>query len=217
MSKTVIQLERRNGSHADPGELERAYLLIDGNGDVIAFLGPEVSCAIHAKRCRSTLVENGYDPDEFVVSPIIWVDAETIEMYVRSWGRDSREGILRQAREICEHHGVSLSAEASTERFDKAGDRELAAALWFLWLDRGSTGLSLGNCAPDAGFCKEEVCQIGAFVFCLDEEGRVTAVEFPSVSEAAAYVSEVRRQWRPKDEPLPSFLDGLRSVGAVQS
>lgn len=202
MGKLAIQLER----HPDPHELERAYVLYAEDGSILTVAGPDISCNIESSRCSAALKDLGFNEREFSVGSVVQVDAATLQMYVRNWGRDSRQGLVREAREVCENNGVVLSSEAMTERFKNAGDRELAAALWFLWLDGERTGVCLGNCSPDASYCRDEVCQIGAFVFYLDEEGRVTFDEFTTVAAAEERVSEIDKQWHRAEESLSRFL-----------
>jgi hypothetical protein len=130
-----------------------------------------------------------------------------MDMFVSTWGRDSRTALLREARKVYTRNGLRLSTEATTERFERAADRELAAALWILWLDGERTGAALANCSPEASFCCDEVCQIGSFVMYLDGEGRVRFAEFPTVAAAAKRVSEIDAQWRRGIGTLQEFLD----------
>ncbi len=183
--KTVIQLEKR-----DEHEGERAYVLLDDDESVITVVGREVSCDISANRCVSALTAVGFAEQEFVVGPVVPVSEETMQMFLRSWGPDSRSGIIRRARKYCEDQGMVLSTEASTERFDRAGDRELAAALWFLWVEGESTGAST-NALDESGFPTHEACQIGAFVLYWDEDGRLSCDEYPSAEAAAQRVAEL--------------------------
>jgi hypothetical protein len=195
--KTSIQLEKRDGH-----EGERAYVLLDDDGSIIAVVGPEVSCDISANRCNSALTDIGFDEQEFVVGPVVPVSEETMQMFLRSWGPDSRLGIIRRARKYCKDQGMVLSTEASTERFDRAGDRELAAALWFLWVEGESTGAST-NALDESGFSTHEACQIGPFVLYWDEDGRLSCDEYPSAEAAAQRVAQLR--WWQSVEYGPGF------------
>jgi hypothetical protein len=201
--KTVIQLEKR-----DEHEGERAYVLLDDDGSIITVVGPEVSCDISANRCVSALTAVGFDEQEFVVGPVVPVSEETMQMFLRSWGPDSRLGIIRRARKYCKDHGMVLSTEASTERFDRAGDRELAAALWFLWLEGESTGASTN--ALEDSFPRHAACQIGPFVLYWDEDGRLSCDEYPSAEAAAQRVAEL--SWLQSMEHGPDFEYLARSA-----
>lgn len=177
MSGVVIQLEDSNYKEAD--ELrERVFILLNDGGGIAAAAGPGLNCDGAFSRAE-------VDVEDYSIGPVFPVSRETMEMVLRDWGPFSREGILRQARRIADEKGMPLTSEATERRFCKARDREFAAALWLVWLDRDKEGtVSL------AGF-HEAVCQIETFVLYWDVNALVTFDQFPTSDAAAQHVSEV--------------------------
>lgn len=176
MSGMVLQLEESN--HKGDDELqERVFVLLDGSGSIVAAVGPSISC-------ESALSQSRIDAEDYSMGPVTPVSPKTIEMTLRDWGPYSREGVLHQARRISDEKGIPLTTEATERRFRNARDRELAAALWLVWLDKDKEGtVSLVR-------LYEAVCQIETFVLYWDADGLVTFDQFPSSEAAAQHVSE---------------------------
>lgn len=176
MSGIVLQLEDSN--HKEDDELqERVFVLLSDSGSIIAAAGPDISCDGEFAEC-------GIDDEDYSMGPVLSVSPETIEVILRGWGPHSREGILRLARRISDENGTPLATEATERRFCKARDREFAAALWLVWLDRNKKGtVSLVH-------FHEAVCQIETFVLYWDADALVTFDQFPSSEAAAQHVSE---------------------------
>lgn len=170
----VLQLEDLNHKGDDERQ-ERVFVLLDDNGSIVAAAGPDTNCACAFSQSRINI-------DGYTLGPVFPVSPETIEMTLRDWGPCSREAILRQARQISDQKGIPLTTQATERRFCKARDREFAAALWLVWLDRDRKGTVCG--------LYRAACQIETFVLHLDEDELVTFDQFPSLEAAAQHVSE---------------------------
>jgi hypothetical protein len=179
----------------EDGEMppHRASMLLGRDGAVAGLAGP-VSYGLFggnwseralANRLEKATVEIGCDGSR-LVGPMVEVSMETMEMLAHNWGRGSRKAILRAAHTERKHGEVPLSVEATEARFDRAGDRELAAALWYLW--RVGSPLVKTHREPSERYPGGEVCPIGSFVLCVDEEGFVTAAEFPTTGAALGHM-----------------------------
>lgn len=180
MKKTVL-LEKCDGVGA--------YLVQDGEG-MFVVAGPEVNCATDASR-RKALAEIGLDEREFPVSKVLSVDDAAMQQFLRFWGPDSDEGVLRRAQQVCMKRGVDLNVEAAKGRFAKARNPELAAALWLLWRDGEHVVASTVSSGDDRSSPANEACQIGMFVLQWDEHGHVSFGEFSSAESAAQHVREI--------------------------
>jgi hypothetical protein len=169
MSKTVIQLEVPNGR----GTKRSAKVLLNDPGSILAVDDTRVE--LHCSDAGEAI---GY-------GPVIPVAPETIGMFRRNWGPTSRQGILREARRICEGKGVPLSTEATDRRFDRASDRELAAALWLVWLDRGKGETVTHPLGRGAAWRRD------AFLLYWDEGESVTYDHFSTTEAAEERLAEV--------------------------
>jgi hypothetical protein len=169
MDAIVIQLE----APSDGGEPRCVFVAMEGDGHITAVEdGSESWAALACVGIESCLP-----------SLSVQVSAEECERYLREWGPTSRPWILRQASEICRKLKTSLDAEAANWRFENAGDREFAAAVWLVLREQSHSG------ALEArdGF----VARLGRYLLRIDRRGRMTVEQWRDADGASLRVTEL--------------------------